>query len=152
MGVRVLVRAASLIAVALTSWANNVRWGSDSSVRGGLPMQWERWAVGAALLSALAALAIWLGTRAGVGPSRIWLRGAACLFALGVAGIAVQLRREADRLDLPGMLEGPGWTWLAAGAGVALAAAAGSFAVRGVRPPASQRSRARRSGAGRRGR
>ncbi len=91
--VRVLVRALSLIAVALTGWANNVRWGT-SAVRAGPPAQWERIAVGAALLSALVALAVWIGTRSGLGVTRMWWRGAACLFAVGIVAIALQLRAQ----------------------------------------------------------
>ena len=140
--VRVLVRGLALIAVALTGWANNVRWGT-SAVRAGPPAQWERIAVGAALLSALVALAVWLGTRSGLGVSRMWWRGVACLCAVGVAAIALQLRAQADRLQLPDLIEGPGWSWLAAGAGAALAAAVGSFALRGD-VPISRRKRARR--------
>lgn len=139
---RVLVRGLSLIAVALTGWANNVRWGT-SSVRPGPPAQWERIAVGAALLSALVALAVWLGTRSGLGVSRMWWRGAACLCAVGVGAIVLQLRAQAEKLQLPDLVEGPGWSWLAAGAGAALAAAVGSFALRGD-VPVSRRKRARR--------
>ncbi len=140
--VRVLVRALSLIAVALTGWANNVRWGT-SAVRAGPPAQWERIAVGAALLSALVALAVWIGTRSGVGVTRMWWRGAACLCAVGIAAIALQLRAQAVELQLPDLIEGPGWSWLAAGAGAALAAAVGSFALRGD-VPVSRKKRARR--------
>jgi hypothetical protein len=140
--VRVLVRALSLIGVALTGWANNVRWGT-SEVRAGPPAQWERIAVGAALLAALAALAVWIGTRSGLGVTRTWWRGAACLFAAGIVAIALQLRAQADRLQLPDLVEGPGWSWLAAGAGAALAAAVGSFALRGD-VPISRKKRARR--------
>ncbi|HKE19549.1 MAG TPA: hypothetical protein VKB80_31950 [Kofleriaceae bacterium] len=147
---RVVVRAAGLIGAALTCWSNNVQWGTGPG-RGGPPGQWERAAVGAALLSLLAALAVWLATRPGA--SRTWLRIAACLCALGVAAIAYHLRAEAEHLRLPNLMEGPGWTWMAAGAGFALAAAAATFAVRGSGAAgASQRSRARRRGAGQRGR
>jgi len=139
---RVLVRALSLIAAALTGWSNNVRWGT-SAVRAGPPGQWERIAVGAALLSALVALAVWLGTRSGLGVSRMWWRGAACLFAFGVVAIAFHLRAQAESLQLPDLIAGPGWSWLAAGAGAALAAAVGSFAVRGD-VSISRRKRARR--------
>ncbi len=147
---RVLVRALSLIAVALTGWANNVRWGT-SAVRAGPPAQWERIAVGAALLSALVALAVWLGTRSGLGVTRMWWRGAACLFAVGVVAIALHLRAQAENLQLPDLIAGPGWSWLAAGAGAALAAAVGSFALRGD-VPISRRKRARRRATGPRAR
>jgi hypothetical protein len=146
--IRVVIRAAAVVGAALTGWSNNVRWGSGP-VRAGPPAQWERLAVGAALLAALAALAVWLGTRAGAGAGRTWLRAAACLFALGVAAIALTLRSRSQSLRLHDLIEGPGWTWMAAGAGVALAAAVGSFAVRG---DLSRRSRARRRGAGPRAR
>lgn len=139
MGARVLIRAASVIGFALTAWANNVRWGT-SSVRNGPPAQWERYAVAAALLSGLAAIAIWLGTRTGTAPSRMWLRGAGCLFAVGVGAIAFQLWRLAGELRLPDLLAGPGWSWLAGGAGVSLAAAVGSLA---LRPPPEKRASAR---------
>ncbi|HWM86230.1 MAG TPA: hypothetical protein VNO33_10345 [Kofleriaceae bacterium] len=147
--VRVLVRAASLIALAVTGWASNVRWGTSTAVRNGPPAQWERFVVGAAMLSALVAFTVWLGTRAGAGPSRLWLRAAACLFALGVAAIAFTLRQRALDLKLPDMVAGPGWMWLATGAGLSIATAVGSFA---VRETASQRSRARRRAASQRGR
>jgi hypothetical protein len=141
MRARILVRAGSLIGFALTAWSNNVRWGSDASLRGGPPMQWERAAVGAALLSALAALAVWLGTRpASTGP---WLRVAACAFALAVAAIALYLRSEANRIGIADVLNGPGWTWLVAGAVVSIGAAAGSLALRGP----IRKNRGRRRGA-----
>jgi hypothetical protein len=149
---RAIVRAASIIAVALAGWSVNVRWGSGTTVRGGPPMQWERIVVGAAVLSALAALAVWIGTRPGAGASRMWLRGAACACALGVAAIALHLRGEASRLGINDLVNGPGWAWLAAGAGAALAAAGGSFALRDRAGSLNQRSQGRRRGAGRRGR
>jgi hypothetical protein len=144
---RVLVRAASLIGVALAGWSNNVQWGT-SSVRGGPPAQWERHVVGAALLVALAALAVWLGTRPGA--SRLVVRGAATAFALGALAVALYLRSRADSLRLLDLIDGPGWTWLVAGTGVAVAAALGSFAVGGE--GVIRRSRARRRAAGPRGR
>jgi hypothetical protein len=151
---RVLVRAAGLVGAALTCWSNNVKWGTGAG-RGGPPAQWERAAVGAALLSLLAALAVWLATRPGGGASRLWLRVAAVACALGVAAVALDLRSQAGRMKLPDLVEGPGWMWMAAGAGVALAAAAGTFALRGgavAGGGASQRSRGRRRAAGQRGR
>ncbi len=132
--VRLVVRAASLVGFALTGWSINVRWGSNEAVRGGPPIRWEQIAVGAALLSALAALAVWLATRPGVARSRPWLRGAACVLALAVAFIAFYLRRQAEQLGIGDLLNGPGWSWLLAGAGISLAAAAGSFAAGGAPP------------------
>jgi hypothetical protein len=144
MRARVLVRAASLVAVALAGWSVNVRWGSGTAERGGPPIQWETSVVGAAALSALAALAVWLGTRPTAGAGRPWLRGAACVFAAGVAGIALDLRRRAAHLQVADLLEGPGWAWLATGAAVAMLAAAGSFAVRDAAPARRARKRGRR--------
>ncbi len=148
MGARILIRATSVIGFALTAWANNVRWGTASSLRNGPPVQWERFAVAAALLSGLAAIAVWLGTRAGAGPSRRWLRGAGCVFAVGVGALAFHLWRWAARLEMPDMVAGPGWSWLAGGAGVSLAAAIGSLALRPspaekrhAAPPRSRRKR-----------
>jgi hypothetical protein len=144
MNLRVLVRAASLIAVALVAWSLNVRWGSSSAVRGGPPIQWERIVVGAALLSAIAALAIWLATRPKIGASRTWLRGIAGGAALAVAAIAIRLRSEAVDRELNDLVNGPGWSWLTAGAAVSIAAAAASFALRGE-PDGAPRSAKRRA-------
>jgi hypothetical protein len=144
---RILVRAASLIGVALAGWSNNVQWGTGS-VRGGPPAQWERHVVGAALLVVLAALAVWLGTKPGA--SRLIVRGAAVGFALGGLAVAFYLKSRAESLRLLTLIDGPGWTWLVAGAGTALVAAVGSFAV--GRDVVSRRSRARRRAAGPRGR
>lgn len=144
MSLRVLVRAASLIAVALVAWSLNVRWGSSDSLRGGPPLQWERIVVGAALLSAIAALAVWLATRPSAAGSRVWLRGVAGGAALGVAAISLNLRSQTDEAVMADLVRGPGWTWLTLGAVLAIGAAAGSFAVRGDPAGASRRSRGRR--------
>jgi hypothetical protein len=144
---RILVRAASLVGAALAGWSNNVQWGTGA-VRGGPPAQWERHVVGAALLVALAALAVWLGTRPG--GSRLILRAAASGFALAALAIAFHLKSRAESLRLFNLIDGPGWTWLVAGGGTALAAALGSFAV--GREVVSRRSRARRRAPGPRGR
>ena len=122
---RILVRAASLIAVALAGWANNVRWGTSSCAAGrprsGSARGRRRAPVGAGGLRRVAG-------HASRPASRLWLRGAACLFALGVAAIALHLRSARPDLKLPDLVAGPGWMWLAAGAGLSLAAALGSFA------------------------
>jgi hypothetical protein len=126
-------RAASLVGVALVGWSLNVKWGSGSAVRGGPPMQWERFVVGAALLAALAAIAVWIATRPSVSSLRVPLRAAALLLAAGVGAIALHLRGEADRPVLADLVNGPGWTWLTVGGLVSFAAAAATFAVRAPR-------------------
>jgi len=137
------VRAASVIGVALVGWSLNVRWGSGSSVRGGPPLPWERFVVGATALAALSMIAVWLATRRSAGASRAWLRGAACLLAAGAGAVALYLHREADRPALADLVQGPGWAWLTAGALVALASAAATFAVRAPPPPAAPRGKRR---------
>ncbi len=136
-------RAASLVGVALVGWSLNVKWGSASAVRGGPPMQWERFVVGAALLAALAAIAVWIATRPSASSLRVPLRAAAVLLAVGVGAIALHLHGEAGRPALSDLVNGPGWTWLSVGGLVSLAAAAATFAVRAPRQaePAQRKRR-----------
>lgn len=136
-------RAASLVGVALVGWSLNVKWGSGTAVRGGPPMQWERFVVGAALLAALAAVAVWIATRPSASALRTPLRAAAVLLAAGVGAIALHLRGEAERPALSDLVNGPGWTWLTVGGLISLAAAAATFAVRAPRPaePAPRKRR-----------
>jgi hypothetical protein len=148
---RVLVRAASVLALAVTAWSLNVRWGATATARGGPPMQWERSVVGAALLVAISAVLVWIATRPKIntGALRLGLRAAATIAALGAAGIAVYLRRDATSSDIESLLAGPGWTWLAVGTGLAVAAVAGALAVRAapVAAPAAAGKRRRKAAA-----
>lgn len=142
-----VVRALSVVAVALTGWSLNVRWGAGN-VRGGTPMQWERMVVGATLLAVIAAVLVWLASRPGA--RRTGMRAAAVVAALGPAIIAAYVRYQAIAQDLPNLVAGAGWTWLAAGAGLGLVAAAGTFAVQAeAGKPVSQKSPARRRARGR---
>jgi hypothetical protein len=137
MSVRTAVRAVSLVAVAVTGWSLNVRWGAGATVRGGPPMQWEKMVVGATLLAAIAAVLVWFGTRpSATGALRIGMRAASVIAALGAASIAFYLRRDAATDN---MLAGPGWTWLAIGTGLSVASVAGAIAVRPPDPAASKR-------------
>lgn len=149
---KVLVRAVSVLALAVTGWSLNVGWGEEATARGGPPMQWEKSVVGATLLVGIAAVLLWIATRPKVntGALRLGLRAGAALAALGAAGIAFYLHRDAtSSSDLDGLLAGPGWTWLAVGTGLAVAAVAAVFAIRSPAPAASRKSRGRRRGAGR---
>lgn len=142
----VIPRALSLVAVAATGWSLNVRWGADTAVRGGPPMQWERIVVGAALLAAVSALLVWLATRARASRP---LAYAATAFALGPGALAVHLRQSAQRDEISQLLSGSGWTWLAAGAGAILAAAIMAIIVTGKAGDAKARRPAPRSAKGR---
>lgn len=133
-----IVRGLAVLSVALTAWSLNVRWGAGDTVRGGPPMQWERHVVGAALLAAIAAVLVWLATREA---AHRLLRVAACAAALGPGVIALVLRRDATASDLTNLVAGPGWTWLAAGAGLAVLAAAGTWVSR--KTPVRRRARGR---------
>jgi hypothetical protein len=150
---RVLVRAASVLALAVTGWSLNVRWGAGKDFRGGPPIQWEKEVVGATLLVGIVAVLIWIATRPKVntGALRLGLRAAAALAALGAAGIAFYLHREASGSEIQGLLAGPGWTWLAIGTGLAVAAAGGVLALRSPAPaaPASRKNQGRRRAGGR---
>ena len=76
----------------------------------------------------------------------------AALAALGAAAIAFYLHREASGSEIEGLLAGPGWTWMAIGTGLAVAAAGGVLALRSPEPaaaPASRKNRGRRRGGGR---
>lgn len=141
-----IARALAVLSVALTGWSLNVRWGAGDNVRGGPPMQWERHVVGAALLAAVAAVLVFLASRAGA--HRV-LRAAAVVLALGPGAIALVLRRDAAASNLPNLVAGPGWTWLAAGAGLSLLAAALTFAVTAPAAAASRKTPARRRAGGR---
>lgn len=141
VNLRIATRAGGLIAVALAGWSLNVRWGTNAAVRGGPPLQWEKEVVGAAVLTALAALALWLGTRPTASATRHWLRAVAAAAAAGTAAIAIHLRRDAERPGLADLVNGPGWSWLAAGAALALVAAGVSFAIRAPAAPSRKRRR-----------
>src|SRR5688572_19185688 len=140
---RVLVRAVSVLALAVTGWSLNLRWGAGEGFRGGPPMQWEKSVVGATLLVGIATVLVWIATRPKVntGALRLGLRAAAALAALGAAGIAVYLHRDASGSEIDGLLAGPGWTWMAIGTGLAVAAVAGVLAMRSPAPAAPTASR-----------
>jgi len=147
---RVLVRAASVLALAVTGWSLNVRWGAGQGFRGGPPMQWEKSVVGATLLVGITAVLVWIATRPKVntGTLRLGLRAAAALAALGAAGITFYLHRDASGSEIDGLLAGPGWTWLAIGTGLAVAAVAGVLAMRSPAPaaaPAGKKAAKRRA-------
>ncbi len=149
---KVLVRALSVIALAVTGWSLNVKWGAEATARGGPPMQWEKSVVGATLLVGLAAVLLWIATRPKVntGALRLGLRAAATLAALGAAGIAFYLRRDATSSDLDSLLSGPGWTWLAFGTGLAVIAVGGALAMRSPAPARAPAGKKSRKGGGRR--
>jgi hypothetical protein len=145
---RVLVRAVSVLALAVTGWSLNLRWGGGEGFRGGPPMQWEKSVVGATLLVAIAAVLVWIATRPKVntGALRLGLRAAAALAALGAAGIAFYLHRDASGTEIDGLLGGPGWTWMAIGTGLAVAAVGGVLAMRSPAPaPAGKKAGNRRA-------
>jgi hypothetical protein len=147
----VLVRAVSVLALAVAGWSLNVKWGVGSNVRGGPPMQWEKSVVGAALLVGITTVLLWIGTRPKTtGALRLGLRAAAAIAALGAAGIAFYLHRDATSSELHNLVAGPGWTWLAVGAGLAIAAVAGALAIRSPAPaaPAAGKKSAKRRPAG----
>lgn len=145
---RVLVRAVSVLALAVTGWSLNLRWGAGEGFRGGPPMQWEKSVVGATLLVAIAAVLVWIATRPKVntGAMRLGLRAAAALSALGAAGIAFYLHRDASGSEIDGLLAGPGWTWMAIGTGLAVAAVGGVLAMPSPAPaPAGKKAGNRRA-------
>ena len=152
---RVLVRAVSVLALAVTAWSLNVRWGEAASNRGGPPMQWEKSVVGAALLVGITAVLLWIATRPKIntGALRLGIRAAAAIAALGAAGITFYLHRDATTSDLASLLGGPGWTWLAIGTGLALLAVGGALAIRSPAPaagPAGKKGAKPRGGGSRR--
>jgi len=145
---KVLVRAVSVLAMAVTGWSLNVKWGAEATARGGPPMQWEKSVVGATLLVGIAAVLLWIATRPKVntGALRLGLRAAATLAAIGAAGIAFYLHRDATSSDLDGLLAGPGWTWLAVGTGLAVLAVGGALAMRSPAPAPAAGKKGRRRG------
>ncbi|HLU67506.1 MAG TPA: hypothetical protein VKZ63_14590 [Kofleriaceae bacterium] len=142
-----LARGLSVLSVAIAVWSLNVKWGEETAVRGGPPIHWERFVVGAALLCGLAAVLVWLATRP---RGARWLRAAATAPALGAAAIAAYLRYRAAADDVPNLVAGPGWTWHAAGAALAVVAAVVTALATAPEAAApTRRSPARRRGAGR---
>jgi hypothetical protein len=135
---RVLVRAAAVLALAVTAWSLNVKWGDTTTSRGGPPMQWEKSVVGAVLLVGIAAVLLWIATRPKIntGALRLGVRAAAAIAALGAVGITVYLHRDATSSDLETLLGGPGWTWLAIGTGLAVLAVAGTLVIPSPEPAA----------------
>ena len=149
---RILARALSVLALAITGWSLNVRWGAGENVRGGPPMQWEKSVVGATLLVGIAAVLVWIATRPKVntGTLRLGIRAAAAIAALGAAGIAFYLHRDASGSEIEGLLGGPGWIWLAIGTGLAIAGVGSALAVRSpapAAPSAGKKGAKRRAGA-----
>jgi hypothetical protein len=149
---RVLARGLSVLALAITGWSLNVKWGAGDHVRGGPPMQWEKSVVGATLLVGIAAVLVWIATRPKVntGTLRLGIRAAAAIAALGAAGIAFYLHRDASGSAIEGLLGGPGWTWMAIGTGLAIAAVGSMLAMRSpaaAAPPAGKTGAKRRAGA-----
>ena len=135
---KTVARVLAFLSVAITLWSLNVAWGDDPAMRGGPPKQWERHLVGAALLAGLSAILVFFGSRPG---AALALRAVNVAAALGPAVIALVLRSDAEAKNLPQLLEGPGWAWLAAGSGLALLAAASTFLSR--KSPERRRARAR---------
>jgi len=131
-------RVLAVLAVAVTVWSLNVAWGDDPALRGGPPKQWERHVVGAALLGGLAAVLVFVGSRA---RPHVAVRAAACAAALGPLVIALVLRSDAAAQGLPQLVAGPGWTWLTVGGGLGVLAAASTFVIR--RTPERKRARGR---------
>ena len=148
---RVLVRAVSVLALAVTGWSLNVRWGDTATARGGPPMQWEKSVVGAALLVGITTVLLWIATRPKIntGALRLGIRAAAAIAALGAVGITFYLHRDATSSDLESLLTGPGWTWLAIGTGLAVLAVGGALAIRSPVPAGKKAAKAR-GGASRR--
>ena len=148
---RVLVRAVSVLALAVTGWSLNVRWGDTATARGGPPMQWEKSVVGAALLVGITTVLLWIATRPKIntGALRLGIRAAAAIAALGAVGITFYLHRDATSSDLESLLTGPGWTWLAIGTGLAVLAVGGALAIRSPAPAGKKAAKAR-GGASRR--
>ncbi len=149
---RVLARGLSVLALAITGWSLNVRWGVGEHVRGGPPMQWEKSVVGATLLVGIAAVLVWIATRPKVntGTLRLGIRAAAAIAALGAVGIAFYLHRDASGSEIEGLLGGPGWTWMAIGTGLAIAGVDTALAIRSPAPAAAiggKKGAKRRAGA-----
>ncbi len=138
---KTVARVLAVLSVAITLWSLNVAWGDDPALRGGPPRQWERHLVGAALLAGLSAVLVLFGSRPG---AALVLRSINVAISLGPGVIALVLRSEAAEKNLPQLLEGPGWTWLAVGSGLAVLAAASTFL--------SQKSPERKRARGRSGR
>lgn len=129
-----VIRAAAWIGVALAAWSVNLRWGDDPAVGSGAPGRWERHVVGAALLCGVAALVLSVSGRGGRPPA-VWAKVVALATGGGAATVVLWLRSDASSSDFGHLILGPGWTWLAVGASLALAAALACLPLRG---PASR--------------
>jgi hypothetical protein len=120
-----IVRAVTLVGMLVAGWSMVVRWGDIGK---GPPAQWERQVVGALTLCLIALVA--LAVMGPVGARRSWIaRVIALVASAGAVAIALLLRKEAGDAQVEHLLEGPGWTWLAAGGGFSLAAAVGALAI-----------------------
>jgi hypothetical protein len=116
-------RAAALVATLVCGWSLNLRWGDAAAVGAGPPMQWERHVVGTTLLAGLVLVASFFGGRSSArGRPPLVARAVALLAALGAVAIALWLHRDAAR-GFTSLVAGPGWSSLAAGAGLALVGA-----------------------------
>lgn len=119
-----------------------VRWGENPNLPSGPPGQWEEMVVAAGLLATLAALAISVSGRKRVPPS--WgARAVSAACAVVIVGLAWYMRSDALATGFAAnLLTGQGWTWLFAGGGMVLGAAAGTFGLKA--PPAPHKQRKRR--------
>ncbi len=145
-----VLRGLAWLGVVVAGWSVNLRWGDDPALGSGAPSMWERHVVGAALLAAIAALAISVSGRGGE-PPRLPYRIAGALAAGSAFAVALSMYLRVTRNELyehmAGIVGGPGFSWLIAGTGISLVAAAATLALRPaapVRRGASRRRRRRR--------
>jgi len=114
------------MSVVITGWSLNIRWGSSTAVGNGPPGQWERHIVGALLLAGVSALFLFFVRTGGKGsfsrPAAVSLAASA-----GALAIAVFLRFNASSTGFPDLVEGPGWSWMAAGCGLSTGCAIGAL-------------------------
>lgn len=141
MNILTLLRALGWLGVAVAGWSVTLRWGADPAVGAGPPGTWERHVVGAMLLTAIAALAISVSGRSGQ-PPRLPYRIAGVTAAGLALALALSIYLRVTRSEvfehMVGIVDGPGFAWLATGTAMTFGATAATLLLRP--PPAPRRS------------
>jgi len=122
-----------MASVAVTAWSSAMPWGDELGIGKGPPSQFDRQLVGAALVLLVGAIAMILTAHKGKkpGPFALAVSGSA---SVGAIALALTVRSTAIDHGQAHVLLGGGWTWMAAGASIALGASLSAVALR-MRPP-----------------
>lgn len=114
-------------------------WGNEAGIGKGPPSQYERQLMGAVLLLLLGALALIFTARKNARPGRMAI-AIAGLSSVGAVGLALSVRSSALAAEHGHVLLGGGWVRMAAGAFLAVGAAASAATLSFSKGSASQSS------------